>query len=76
MELLQLAKKTKILESPKINTDDTPIPVKSRRRRGSTYRGYSRIKAVLEEYKAQVLPKSPIGDRLFSEPVGGVEQVC
>ena len=29
MELLQLAKKTKILESPKINTDDTPIPVKS-----------------------------------------------
>ena len=30
----------KILESPKINTDDTPIPVKSRKRKGSTYKGY------------------------------------
>jgi hypothetical protein len=30
----------KILQSPKINTDDTPIPVKSKKRRGSTYRGY------------------------------------
>lgn len=30
----------KILQSPKINTDDTPIPVKSRRRKGSTYKGY------------------------------------
>jgi len=30
----------KILESPKINTDDTPIPVKSKRHRGSTYKGY------------------------------------
>ncbi|KKL99016.1 hypothetical protein LCGC14_1818660 [marine sediment metagenome] len=30
----------KILQSPKINTDDTRIPVKSRKRRGSTYNGY------------------------------------
>jgi transposase len=30
----------KILESPKINTDDTPIPIKSKKRRGSTYKGY------------------------------------
>lgn len=30
----------KILESPKINSDDTPIPVKSKKRRGSTYKGY------------------------------------
>jgi transposase len=30
----------KILQSPKINTDDTPIPIKSRKRRGSTYNGY------------------------------------
>jgi hypothetical protein len=30
----------KILKSPKINTDDTPIPVKSKKRRGSTYNGY------------------------------------
>jgi len=30
----------KILQSPKINTDDTPIPVKSKKRRGSTYNGY------------------------------------
>jgi transposase len=30
----------KILQSPKINTDDTPIPVKTRKRKGSTYNGY------------------------------------
>jgi transposase len=30
----------KILQSPKINTDDTPIPIKSRKRKGSTYNGY------------------------------------
>lgn len=30
----------KILQSPKINTDDTPIPVKSKKHRGSTYNGY------------------------------------
>ena len=30
----------KILQSPKINTDDTPIPVKSKKRKGSTYNGY------------------------------------
>jgi len=30
----------KILQSPKINTDDTPIPVKSKKRIGSTYNGY------------------------------------
>ncbi|MFZ2147843.1 MAG: IS66 family transposase [Sedimentisphaerales bacterium] len=30
----------RILRSPKINTDDTPIPVKSKKRRGSTYNGY------------------------------------
>ena len=30
----------KILQSPKINTDDTRIPIKSRSRKGSTYNGY------------------------------------
>ena len=30
----------KILQSPKINTDDTKIPVKSKGRKGSTYNGY------------------------------------
>jgi len=30
----------KILQSPKINTDDTPIPVKSEKRRGSTCKGF------------------------------------
>jgi transposase len=30
----------RILQSPKINTDDTPIPVKSKKHRGSTYNGY------------------------------------
>jgi len=30
----------KILQSPKINTDDTRIPVKSKTRKGSTYNGY------------------------------------
>lgn len=29
-----------IIQSPVINTDDTPIPVKSKKRRGSTYNGY------------------------------------
>jgi len=30
----------KILQSPKINTDDTPIPIKNTKRKGSTYNGY------------------------------------
>lgn len=30
----------KILQSPKINTDDTLVPVKSKKRKGSTYKGY------------------------------------
>jgi len=30
----------KILQSPKINTDDTPIPIKSPHRPGATYNGY------------------------------------
>jgi transposase len=30
----------KILQSPKINTDDTAIPVKSKKHKGSTYNGY------------------------------------
>ena len=29
-----------ILQSPKINTDDTAIPIKSKKRKGSTYNGY------------------------------------
>ena len=32
--------RVRILESPRINTDDTPIPIKSKKRRGSTYNGY------------------------------------
>ena len=37
-----LVKRTReiILQSPKINTDDTNIPVKSNSRKGSTYKGY------------------------------------
>lgn len=30
----------RILQSPKINADDTPIPVKSKKRCGSTYKDY------------------------------------
>lgn len=30
----------KLLASPKIHTDDTPVPVKSNHRKGSTYNGY------------------------------------
>ena len=30
----------KLLESPKIHTDDTPVPIKSKKRKGSTYNGY------------------------------------
>ena len=30
----------KILQAPKINTDDTSIPIKSKNRKGSTYKGY------------------------------------
>jgi transposase len=30
----------KILQSPKINTDDTRIPIQSKKRKGSTYNGY------------------------------------
>ena len=30
----------KILQSPKINTDDTSVPIKSKKRKGSTYKGY------------------------------------
>lgn len=30
----------KILQSPKVNTDDTSIPIKSKNRKGSTYKGY------------------------------------
>ena len=29
-----------ILLSPRINTDDTPVPIKSKKRKGSTYNGY------------------------------------
>jgi len=32
--------RARILQSPMINTDDTPIPIKSKKRRGSTYNGY------------------------------------
>jgi len=32
--------RSRILQSPLINTDDTPIPIKSKKRRGSTYNGY------------------------------------
>jgi transposase len=32
--------RARILQSPLINTDDTPIPIKSKKRRGSTYNGY------------------------------------
>jgi transposase len=32
--------RARILESSRINTDDTPIPIKSKKRRGSTYNGY------------------------------------
>lgn len=40
LEPLVKRMRQQLLQSPKINTDDTPVPVKSKNRKGSTYNGY------------------------------------
>ena len=47
----------KILQSPKINTDDTRIPIKSRKRKGSTYNGY--LWTYIDEKKNVVFDFTP-----------------
>ena len=47
----------KILQSPKINTDDTKIPVKNSHRRGSTYNGY--LWAYIDDKKNVVFDFTP-----------------
>ena len=51
----------KILESPKINTDDTRIPVKSKSRKGSTYNGY--LWAYIDDKKNVVFDFTPTRSR-------------
>jgi transposase len=51
----------KILESPKINSDDTPIPVKSPNRMGSTYNGY--LWAYIDDKKNVVFDFTPTRSR-------------
>jgi transposase len=51
----------KILQSPKINTDDTKIPVKNRNRKGSTYNGY--LWVYLDDKKNVVFDFTPTRSR-------------
>ena len=51
----------KILQSPKINTDDTAIPVKSKKRKGSTYNGY--LWAYIDDQKNVVFDFTPTRSR-------------
>jgi transposase len=51
----------KILQSPKINTDDTPIPIKSKKRKGSTYNGY--LWAYIDDKKNVVFDFTPTRSR-------------
>ena len=51
----------KILQSPKINTDDTPIPIKSKKRKGSTYNGY--LWAYIDDQKNVVFDFTPTRSR-------------
>jgi transposase len=46
-----------ILLSPKINTDDTPIPIKSKKRKGATYNGY--LWAYIDDQKNVVFDFTP-----------------
>jgi len=50
-----------ILLSPKINTDDTAIPVKSKSRRGSTYNGY--LWVYIDDRKNAVFDFTPTRSR-------------
>jgi transposase len=50
-----------ILLSPKINTDDTPIPIKSKNRKGSTYNGY--LWAYIDDQKNVVFDFTPTRSR-------------
>lgn len=47
----------KILQSPKINTDDTKIPVKNKNHKGSTYNGY--LWAYIDDKKNVVFDFTP-----------------
>ena len=51
----------KILESPKINSDDTPIPIKSPSRKGSTYNGY--LWVYIDDKKNAVFDFTPTRSR-------------
>ena len=51
----------KILQSPKINTDDTRIPIKSRKRKGSTYNGY--LWTYIDDQKNVVFDFTPTRSR-------------
>ncbi len=51
----------KILESPKINSDDTSIPVKNPNRKGSTYNGF--LWVYIDNKKNVVFDFTPIRSR-------------
>jgi transposase len=51
----------KILQSPKINTDDTKIPVKNKNRKGSTYNGY--LWTYIDDQKNVVFDFTPTRSR-------------
>jgi transposase len=50
-----------ILLSPKINTDDTAIPIKSKKRKGATYNGY--LWAYIDDQKDVVFDFTPTRSR-------------
>jgi len=54
-----------ILQSPKIHTDDTPIPIKSKKRKGSTYNGY--LWVYIDDQKHVVFDFTP--DRSRAGPI-------
>jgi transposase len=65
-----------ILQSPKINTDDTSIPVKSRNRKGSVYKGY--LWVYIDDKKNVVFDFTPTrsreGPKKFFGDYGGYVQ--
>ena len=65
-----------ILQSPKINTDDTRIPIKSRSRKGSTYNGY--LWTYIDDKKNVVFDFTPtrsgLGPREFLGDYSGYVQ--
>ena len=61
LEPLVKRMRKKILLSPKINTDDTSVPVKSKKRRGSTYKGY--LWVYIDDSKNVVFDSTPTRSR-------------